>query len=71
MIYGGYSDPPSRCRERAPDRYFAHVFLDGVVVTVNVPFCFCRDLNRPRDDPYDTGAGMKAVAEGLRLRPTP
>jgi hypothetical protein len=71
VIYGGYSDPPRRCRERPPDRYLAHVFLDRMVVTVNVPFCFCRDLNRPRGDPYDTRAGMRAVAEGLRLRPTP
>jgi hypothetical protein len=69
VIYAGYSDPPKRCRARAPDRYLAHVFLDGLVVSVNVPHCFlCIDGDADLD-PYDTLAGMRTVVEGLRPRP--
>lgn len=65
----GYSYPPQRCRARAPDRYLAHVFLDGLVVSVNVPICsLCVD-DADRPDPYDTLAGMRAVVEGLQPRP--
>ena len=70
VIYGGHSDPPTRCRARAPDRYLAHVFLDGLVVSVNVPICFlCIEGDADHPDPYDTLAGMRAVVTGLRPRP--
>jgi hypothetical protein len=69
VIYGGYSSPPERCGRGAPDRYFAHVFLDGVVVTVNVPFCFCVLQRRDLGGAYDTLRGMRTVAANLRLRP--
>ena len=70
VIYAGYSDPPKRCRARAPDRYLAHVFLDGLVVSVNVPICFlCVDDDPDNPDPYDTLAGMRTVVKGLRPRP--
>jgi hypothetical protein len=70
VIYAGYSDPPTRCRVRAPDRYLAHVFLDGLVVSVNVPICFlCVNDDPDHPDPYDTLAGMRAVVKGLQPRP--
>jgi hypothetical protein len=70
VIYAGYADPPKRCRARAPDRYLAHVFLDGLVVSVNVPICFlCVDDDPDNPDPYDTLAGMRTVVKGLRPRP--
>jgi hypothetical protein len=70
VIYAGYADPPRRCRARAPDRYLAHVFLDGLVVSVNVPICLlCIDGNADHPDPYDTLAGMRAVVKGLQPRP--
>lgn len=70
VIYAGYSDPPRRCRARAPDRYLAHVFLDGLVVSVNVPICLlCVDDDPAHVDPYDSLAGMRAVVESLRPRP--
>jgi hypothetical protein len=69
VIYAGYDSPPQRCAERAPDRYLAHVFLSGVVVTVNVPFCLlCEGPERGGPGPYDSLSAMRAVIEGLRPR---
>jgi hypothetical protein len=67
VIYAGHADPPRRCSRRAPDRYLAHVHLDGAVVTVNLPACFL--CIAPVDgDPYNTEAAMSAVVEGLAPR---
>jgi hypothetical protein len=68
VIYAGYADPPRRCARRAPDRYLAHVFLDGTVVTVNVPACLLC-VRGAESGPYNSEAGMRAVVEGLRARP--
>jgi hypothetical protein len=51
-LHGRSSTPPRRCGRRAPDRYLAHVFLDGVVVSVNVPLCFCVEPEEPDHDAY-------------------
>jgi hypothetical protein len=68
VIYGGYTSPPRRCAGRLPDRFLAHVFLNGVVVTVNIPFCFCSVRGARGHDPWDTLRGMRAVVENLRPR---
>jgi hypothetical protein len=68
VIYAGYGDPPRRCDRRAPDRYLAHVYLDGAVVTVDVPVCFLC-VAPVEGDPYNTEAGMRAIAKGLVARP--
>lgn len=69
VIYGGYSTPPKRCAQRRPDLYLAHVFLRGVVVSVNAPLCFlCVQAGTARRDSYDSLSGMRAVVERLRPR---
>jgi hypothetical protein len=68
VIYAGYTSPPRRCGERPPDRYFTHVLLKDVVVTVNVPFCLACIRGARGHDPWNTLRGMRAVAENLRPR---
>ena len=69
VIYAGHNSPPRRCGERPRDRYLAHVFLSGVVVTVNAPFCLCSaPERRGGPGPYDSLSAMRAVIEGLRPR---
>jgi hypothetical protein len=70
VIYAGHLRPPRRCGERPRDRYLAHVFLNGVVVTVDVPFCFCPLVGSGRD-PYNTLRGMRAIVRNLEPRPPP
>ena len=50
-----------------PDRTLAHVYLPGVVVAVDMPYCYM--CARGPKGPYQTVAGMTAVARGLKLRP--
>jgi hypothetical protein len=53
------------CRGRI-GHWLAQVHEDGVVVAVNMPYCFaCR---RPADDPYNSRRAMEAVVAGLRRR---
>lgn len=54
------------CRGR-PNHWRAQVYLDDVVVAVNMPYCFACG-GRPADDPYNSRAGMEAVVQGLRRR---
>jgi hypothetical protein len=68
VIYAGHARPSRRCGERPRDRYLAHVFLEDVVVTVNVPFCFCPILGSERAS-YDTLRGMRAIVRNLEQRP--
>jgi hypothetical protein len=64
-----YSTPPKRCGRRAPDRYFARVFVNGAVVTVNVPHCsLCVDREDGPRDPYNTPAGIRTAVEAIHLR---
>jgi hypothetical protein len=54
------------CPERRRDRVLAHIHLEDVVVTVNIPICyFCIAT---ADHPYNSVAGMKAVMRALRQR---
>lgn len=71
-IFEGYSAsiplrPP--CPDRPPDRVIAHVYFEGVVVAVNMPYCYTCAARPPGlADPYDSVSGMEAIARGLRLR---
>jgi hypothetical protein len=74
VIWGGFAKPTSPpCPGKAYDRYFAHVFLEGAVVTVNHPWCIYPCLSNPRGtaDPYNTPRGLEAVARALKPRPRP
>lgn len=69
-IFTGYGAPrPLRppCPSRPPDRVVAHVYLPGVVVSIDMPFCYgCAALETR--NPYETVSAMTAIARGLRLR---
>ena len=68
LIYGGYAETQGPCPSGLFDRYVAHVYLRGVVVTINQPICFrCAEPGQA-DDPYNSLAGMRALARGLVLR---
>ena len=74
IIWGGFAKPTRPpCPSRPYDRYFAHVYLEGAVVTVNNPFCLypCLAIPRGTGDPYNTPRGLEAIARGVRIRPTP
>jgi hypothetical protein len=71
-IFTGYGTPrPLRppCPGRPPDRTLAHVYLPGVVVAVDMPYCYMCAAGQPRRPPYETVAGMTAIARGLTVRP--
>jgi hypothetical protein len=70
-IFAGYGTPrPLRppCPGERPDRTIAHVYLPGVVVAVDMPNCYMCAAALP-GRPYETVAGMTAIARGLTLRP--
>jgi hypothetical protein len=64
-IFGGHG--AGGCPESEPDHWLAHVYLDGVVVTVNMPYCHTCG-GRPASDPYNSRRGMEAVVRALRRR---
>jgi hypothetical protein len=69
-IYEGYgvSRPLKEpCPTMEPDRVVAHVYLGEILVRVNMPYCYSCGLVET-GNPYDSVAGMKAVARGLKLR---
>ena len=69
VIYAGHANPPKRCGRRPPNLYLAHVFLDDVVLTINVPVCFlCVELVRGLPDAYNTLPGLMTVIEALEPR---
>jgi hypothetical protein len=66
-IYGGYRRNYKRCPDKAPTAFTAWVEIGGMHVVVNAPWS-------PTDifhTPYDSFAGMEAIARGLQLRPKP
>lgn len=70
-IYAGYGvprpvEPP--CPVKPLDRVLAHVYLNGVVVAVNMPYCYACAAGPPVRSPFETVAGMTAIARGLELR---
>ncbi len=69
-IYAGYGTPQPLqrpCPRRAPDRVIAHVYFGGVVAAVDMPYCYaCARPSTP--SPFETVAGMTAIARGLELR---
>lgn len=69
IIYAGYAEPkPSACPSQPPDRYLAHVYLDGVVAAVNMPYCYMCASRGRGVDPYNSLEGMEAIVKGLRRR---
>jgi hypothetical protein len=64
-IYGGYGS--GGCPQSQPDHWLAHVYLGGVVVTVNMPYCYACG-GRPTGDPYNSRRGLEAVVRSLRRR---
>jgi hypothetical protein len=69
VIYSGYSRRQKHCGRRRPDRLLAHVYLRGLVVSVNIPICFACVKPERRPDPYNSRAGLRAVVRGLHPRP--
>jgi hypothetical protein len=70
-IFAGFGTPrplERPCPAAQPDRVIAHVYLDGVVVAVDMPYCYMCAAAPPVRSPYETVAGMTAVARGLELR---
>lgn len=65
IIYGGYGS--GGCPESEPDHWLAHVYLDGVVVAVNMPNCYAC-AGGSSGDPYNSRRGIEAVVRGLRPR---
>lgn len=69
-IYEGYgvlrrlTEP---CPKTEPDRVVALVYLDDVVVTVNMPYCYTCGLVSS-GNPYETIAAMTKVVRGLNVR---
>ena len=70
-IYEGYGvSRPLRkpCPTSEPDRVVAIAYLDGVVATVNMPYCYsCGVVSS--GNPYETVDAMTAVVHGLKVRP--
>jgi hypothetical protein len=64
-IYGGYGS--GACPQSEPDHWVAHVYLDGVVATVNMPNCYAC-AGGLSDNPYNSRRGLEAVVRGLRRR---
>jgi hypothetical protein len=74
VIWGGFAKPTRPpCPRKPYDRYFAHVFFDGAVVTINHPWCVYPCLANPQGaaDPYNTPRGLEAVARALKPRAPP
>src|SRR5206468_12580158 len=70
-IFAGYGAPePLRrpCPRRPPDRVIAQVFLPGVVAAIDMPYCYACARPGITPSPYETVAGMTAIARGLELR---
>ena len=73
VVYAGFAEPAAKPCPTAPhDRFLAHAYFDGVVVAVNMPYCYScvRRLREGAPDPYNSLVGMEAVVKGLRLRRT-
>jgi hypothetical protein len=69
LIHAGYGvEPGGRCPSAPPDRYVAHVYFDGVVVVVNMAYCYMCAPRPQEPDPYDSDKGMAAIARGLVRR---
>lgn len=71
VIYSGYGVAPAggACPGAPFDRFLAHVYLPGVVVAVNMPYCYtCAPRLGRRADPYNSAEGMEAIARALHLR---
>ena len=67
-IFEGYGTPrplEPPCPTRPPDRVLAHVYIDGVVVAVNMPYCYACAAGSPTKNPYETVPRMTAIARGL------
>jgi len=72
-IYQGYGTPrPLKppCPSRPPDRVIAQVYFRGVVVAVDMPYCYACAAGSPAGlrNPYESVKGMKAIVRRLRTR---
>lgn len=70
ILYAGYvRRRPGTCPDRAPDRHWAIVRIDDLVIGVNLTICTkCAGRDRGA---YNSDRGMRAIVRGLRLRPEP
>jgi hypothetical protein len=69
VVYAGFGArvrPPCPAR---PDHVLAHVFLPGVVATVNLPYGYFDVDHGTRDGVYNSIRGVTAVVRRLRPRP--
>jgi len=69
VIYSGYGVEPAACSSAPFDRFLAHVYLAGVVVAVNMPYCYTCAPRFGGSDPYNSAQGMEAIARALERRP--
>lgn len=67
-IFGGYAKDFKDCPSKPPTRFIAWVDLGGVKIVVNPPESAEGGLS---NTPYDSFAGMAAIARGLKLRQQP
>jgi hypothetical protein len=70
VVYAGYvKRRRGGCPARAPDRHWAIVRIDDLVIGVNLTICTkCAGRDRGA---YNSVRGMKAIVRGLQLRPEP
>jgi hypothetical protein len=70
-IYAGYATATivrKPCPKAARNRLTAQVYLPGVVVVVDMPWCYMCMQPTGRARPYETTAAMKTIVRALTLR---
>jgi hypothetical protein len=66
--YGTSSPLATPCPSRPADRVIAHVYLPGVVVAIDMPYCYTCAESGPTRSPYETVPTMTTLARALELR---
>ena len=71
VIHSGYGVEPAAgaCSSASFDRFLAHVYLPGVTVAVNMPYCYTCAPRFGGSDPYNSLQGMEAIVRALQRRP--
>ena len=69
VIHSGYGVEPAACSGAPFDRFLAHVYLPGVVVAVNMPYCYTCAPRFGGSDPYNSLQGMETIVRALERRP--
>jgi hypothetical protein len=70
-IFMGYGEPEPvgrPCPKRPRDRAIAHVYYDGLVVAVNLPYCYMCARPTGKPNPYNSVEGLETAVRSLRVR---